>query len=171
MATMTDTPRRVTGGVDTHKDRHVAAALDDVGRILATDAFPAIPAGYRQLPRSLETFGTLAAVGVEGTGSWGAGLNRFLSANAVTVIEVTARIGSIAAATASPNRPTPSAQLERCSPAKRQAPRSPKTAAWRRSGCCESPDAAPSRPTRRPPTSSTRWSTRRRPRCVTVWAT
>jgi transposase len=88
MNTMTDTRRRVTGGVDTHKDCHVAAALDEVGRVLDTDAFPATPSGYRCLLRWLETFGELVAVGVEGTGSWGAGLNRFLTANEVTVIEV-----------------------------------------------------------------------------------
>ena len=38
---MTDTRRRVTGGVDTHKDTHVAAALDELGRVLGTEAFPA----------------------------------------------------------------------------------------------------------------------------------
>lgn len=41
MTTMTDTERRVTGCVDTHKDNHVAAALDEVGRVLGTDTFPA----------------------------------------------------------------------------------------------------------------------------------
>jgi transposase len=74
MTTMTETRRRVTGGVDTHKDSHVAAALDDVGRMLGTAEFPATPAGYRQLWRWLRAFGAVVAVGVEGTGSWGAGL-------------------------------------------------------------------------------------------------
>ncbi len=86
---MTDPERRVTGGVDTHKDTHVAAALDELGRILGTEAFPATPAGYRSLRRWLHEFGTVTAVGVEGTGAWGAGLARFLTAQSLEVIEVT----------------------------------------------------------------------------------
>lgn len=89
MNTMTETRRRVTGGVDTHKDTHVAAALDEVGRVLGTEVVPATPAGYRRLLRWLRAFGEVGAVGVEGTGSWGAGLNRFLTAGGVRVIEVT----------------------------------------------------------------------------------
>ena len=42
-------PCRVTGGVDTHKDQHVAAALDQVGRLLGIAEFPATTAGYQQL--------------------------------------------------------------------------------------------------------------------------
>jgi transposase len=66
--------RRVLGGVDTHKDVHVAAVIDDVGRILGTEAFPATRHGYRRLLGWLGGFGELVAVGVEGCGSWGAGL-------------------------------------------------------------------------------------------------
>ena len=68
MTTMTENQRRVTGGVDTHKDAHVAAALDEIGRVLGTEAFPATPAGYRRLSRWLRAFGEIVAVGVEGTG-------------------------------------------------------------------------------------------------------
>ena len=89
MTTMTDTAPRVTGGVDTHKDTHVAAALDELGRVLGTAMFPATPAGYRQLLAWMRGFGEVVAVGVEGTGSWGAGLARYLTANGVRVIEVT----------------------------------------------------------------------------------
>ena len=68
---MTDLDRRVTGGVDTHKDTHVAAALDELGRVLDTAAFPATTAGYRSLLSWLASFGELVAVGVEGTGAVG----------------------------------------------------------------------------------------------------
>jgi len=85
---MTELEVHVTGGVDTHKDTHVAAALDQLGRTLGTESFPATAAGYRQLWRWLTGFGTLDSVGIEGTGSWGAGLARFLTANDVGVIEV-----------------------------------------------------------------------------------
>lgn len=47
MTTMTELDVRVTGGVDTHKDTHVAAALDQQGRLLGTETFPATSAGYR----------------------------------------------------------------------------------------------------------------------------
>ncbi len=85
---MTDLPARITGGVDTHKDLHVAAALDDVGKLLGTQSFATTTAGYRALLEWLRGFGTVVAVGVEGTGSWGAGLARHLAAEGVTVLEV-----------------------------------------------------------------------------------
>ena len=68
----------VTGGVDTHKDFHVAAALDQLGRLLGTEQFPWSAEGYSQLEAWVRGFGELSVVGVEGTGSWGAGLSRFL---------------------------------------------------------------------------------------------
>lgn len=78
----------VVGGVDTHARVHVAAAVDQLGRLLGTRGFAATAAGYRALHRWLVAFGALAAVGVEGTGSYGAGLARFLSAAGVEVVEV-----------------------------------------------------------------------------------
>lgn len=85
---MTELEVHVTGGVDTHKDAHVAAALDQLGRTLGTESFPTTSAGYRQLLSWLTGFGTVDSVGIEGTGAWGAGLARFLTANDVAVIEV-----------------------------------------------------------------------------------
>jgi len=78
----------VIGGVDTHKHVHVAAACDPLGRVLATAEFPTTTAGFKALLRFLRSGGQLAAVGVEGTGCWGGGLARFLTARDVTVIEV-----------------------------------------------------------------------------------
>jgi transposase len=80
--------QRVIGGVDTHKDVHVAAVLDELGRLLDMESFAATPAGYRRLNAWLCGHGEVLAVGVEGTGSWGAGLSRFLRARGVNVIEV-----------------------------------------------------------------------------------
>src|ERR1700693_4865517 len=68
----------VTGGVDTHLDSHVAAALDPIGGLLGVESFPATPAGYRSLVAWMGGFGPVARVGVEGTGSYGAGVGRFL---------------------------------------------------------------------------------------------
>ena len=85
---MADTTSLVTGGVDTHKDFHVCVAVDELGRVLGTEQFPTTLRGYRSLLRWLGGFGQLGAVGVEGTGSWGAGLARFLTDAGVEVIEV-----------------------------------------------------------------------------------
>ena len=80
--------RTVIGGVDTHADAHVAAAVDRNGGVLGIEAFPADTAGYQDLLRWLTSFGSVCRVGVEGTGSYGVGLARFLDAQAVEVVEV-----------------------------------------------------------------------------------
>jgi transposase len=81
--------RHVVIGVDTHKLAHHTAALDaDTGRLLAEREFPATPAGYRQLLSWAWAYGTLVKAGLEGTGSYGAGLQRHLQAHDVVVIEV-----------------------------------------------------------------------------------
>jgi transposase len=80
--------QRVIAGVDTHKDVHVAAVLDECGRLLGTASFATTTIGYRQLHRWLCAHGEVLAVGVEGTGSWGAGLSRFLRARGLNVVEV-----------------------------------------------------------------------------------
>jgi transposase len=88
MTTMTSVDVIVTGGVDTHQDLHVAAALDQLGRVLGTESFPTTVVGYRQLLAWLRRHGQLDKVGVEGTGSYGAALARHLADNDVDVIEV-----------------------------------------------------------------------------------
>jgi transposase len=80
--------RAVTGGVDTHADVHVAAALDPIGGLLGVGEFPATPAGYACLLEWLGGFGTVCLVGIEGTGSYGAGLARHITATGVRVVEV-----------------------------------------------------------------------------------
>jgi len=80
--------RTVTGGVDTHLDVHVAAVLDDIGGLLGVESFPTTTAGYRALLDWLAGFGSVGLVGVEGTGSYGAGLARFLHSAGVAVVEV-----------------------------------------------------------------------------------
>lgn len=85
---MVQTERPVYGGVDTHKDFHVAAVVDEAGRILATSSFTATAAGYRQLLSWLCRHGDVIRVGVEGTGSYGLGLARHLAEHGVDVVEV-----------------------------------------------------------------------------------
>ncbi len=85
---LSDPTRPVTGGVDTHKDTHVAAVIDHLGRELATQSFPTTTAGYQQLLDWMRTFGTIERVGIEGTGSWGAALTRHLHTAGIDVTEI-----------------------------------------------------------------------------------
>lgn len=78
----------VVGGVDTHKDLHVAAVVDLEGKVLGTETFSTTRAGYRALVRWMRTFGDVRKVGVEGTGSYGAGVTRHLTGAGIEVLEV-----------------------------------------------------------------------------------
>jgi transposase len=125
----------VTGGVDTHLDFHVAAALDQIGGLLGVERFETTEAGYRKLAEWLEGFGPVIRVGVEGTGSYGTGLARFLHDRGVDVVEVDR-----------PNRqlrhrrgksdPTHWRRLERRSLVKRPGNRSYGTDRQSKCGCC-----------------------------------
>ncbi len=88
MATMAQRPAKVTVGVDTHGDVHVAAALDDLGRLVGTISVPSTANGYRRLLQWANAFGEVEAVGIEGTGAYGAGLARYLAERDVRVVEV-----------------------------------------------------------------------------------
>ena len=84
--TIVEDRRAITGGVDTHADTHVAAALDPIGGLLGVREFPATALGYAGLLGWLGGFGPVALVGVEGTGSYGAGLARHLAGSGIQEI-------------------------------------------------------------------------------------
>jgi transposase len=86
--TIVQTARMITGGIDTHGEVHVAAALDEVGSLLGTESFGANPDGYSALLDWLTGFGPVGKVGVEGTGAYGAGLARFLARAGIEVIKI-----------------------------------------------------------------------------------
>ena len=78
----------VYGGVDTHRDVHVAAVVDTAGRVLKTAPFPADMTGYQQMRAWFRYSGKVLGVGVEGTGSYGVGLTRYLTRAGLRVVEV-----------------------------------------------------------------------------------
>src|SRR5579875_3039121 len=86
--TIVDTSRPVTGGVDTHLDVNVAAVLDGIGGMLGVESFATSVEGNQKLLAWMAGFGPVARVGVEGTGSYGAPLARFLRQAGVEVLEV-----------------------------------------------------------------------------------
>lgn len=78
----------VVVGVDTHKETHHAAVLGDQGALLEVREFPADTAGYAELADWIEGFGQVGAVGVESSGTYGAGLTRFLRERCHDVLEI-----------------------------------------------------------------------------------
>jgi transposase len=87
-AASTDGQNTVVLGVDTHRDMHVVAVTTALGALLATSSFPTTAAGYRRLLDWARSFGVIERAGVEGTGSYGAALSRFLRGQGVVVVEV-----------------------------------------------------------------------------------
>jgi transposase len=81
-------PSRVTVGVDTHGEVHVACAIDQLGRHLGTVGVATTTRGYRELLEWAQRLGEVQAFGVEGTGCYGAGLTRFLTAQDQVVLEI-----------------------------------------------------------------------------------
>ena len=75
-------------GVDTHQQTHHAALIDSAGRHLGDAGFPANAQGYRGLLAWVRSHGQVHAVGVESTGSYGAGLTRYLLTEGLEVYEV-----------------------------------------------------------------------------------
>src|SRR5262249_46963307 len=88
MTSLASPNRVVIGGIDTHKDLHVVAALDLNGALLGTEQFATTRAGYRRLLAWLQAFGDVRCIGIEGTGSYGAGITRHLMQAGLPVLEV-----------------------------------------------------------------------------------
>ena len=63
--TITEGPRRIVGGVDTHKDLHVAAVVDEQDQVIGTRSFATTRQGYRQMLAWMRSFGELQRIGVE----------------------------------------------------------------------------------------------------------
>lgn len=79
--------KKVVVGVDTHKNTHVAVAISGVGALLGSGSFDANTAGYGALVQWAQAFGEVVAIGIEGTGSYGAGLTSFSRRQGLKVIE------------------------------------------------------------------------------------
>lgn len=85
---MTNPTSLVIGGVDTHKHTHHAAVIDGTGQLLGTREFQADARGHQELLAWMQEHGELGAVGIEGTGFYGAPLARYLIGDGHQVIEV-----------------------------------------------------------------------------------
>ena len=110
------TVSEVVLGVDTHLEMHVAVALDGLGRRLGELAVSTTTKGYEKLICWAQSFGTVGCAGVEGTGSYGAGLTRYLRAAGISVVEVERPSVGICGATASPTLLMRRLRLGRCLP-------------------------------------------------------
>ena len=88
MTIVGNNPDGVVGGVDTRAHTHVAAVVNHVGGVFGVEAFATTHTGNRQLVSWLRSHGELVLVGVEGTGSYGVGLSRYLTRAGIAVMEV-----------------------------------------------------------------------------------
>jgi transposase len=136
MATMPEFEVFVTVGVDTHKDAHVAVALDQLGRLLDAIEIPTTPAGYAQLLAWASQYGTVDRIGIEGTGSHGAGLCRWLAARGLVVVEVERPDRRLRRNRGKSDTIDAEAAPARCSPVRPPRSPRPRTATSRRSGSC-----------------------------------
>lgn len=80
--------RAIWCGVDTHRDEHVAAIVDGIGSVLGTRSFAATTRGYFELRMWLLEHGKVVLVGIEGTGAYGAGLQRDLHEHGIDTREI-----------------------------------------------------------------------------------
>ncbi|WP_427017056.1 IS110 family transposase (plasmid) [Pseudarthrobacter sp. P1] len=85
---MTNEDMKVIAGVDTHADTHHVALITEYGKHLADRKFLAAGSGYREIAEYITQYGPVTAVGVEGTGSYGAELARVLAKDGFIVKEV-----------------------------------------------------------------------------------
>jgi len=138
-------------GVDTHKDEHIGVALDGLGGRIGELTIPATGAGYARLLAWARDLGRVHAYGVEGTGSYGAGLARFLRRQGELVVEVgrPPRKGERRADGKSDPIDAEHAARQVLS-ARRPPNRSSPTEGSRRSDFSRSPATPPSKPIRRP---------------------
>jgi transposase len=96
----------------------VAAAIDHNGGVLGIESFPTNEAGYENLVGWIASFGPIERVGVEGTGSYGVGLARFLTATGIDVVEVDRPNRQVRRRKGSPIRLMPWRRFERRYPVK-----------------------------------------------------
>ena len=118
-------------GVDTHKHLHVAVALDANGVRLAERAVSADSGGYAQLEAWARALERVRCFGIEGTGSYGAGLAGFLRRGGHRVVEVNRADRRARPTTASPTPETPKPRRGRCCRARPPRCRSQLTGSWR----------------------------------------
>jgi len=89
MSIVTTEAPSVIGGIDTHQDLHTAAVVSSDGTVLGSESFSTTRAGYRAMLRWFQSYGEIVRVGVEATGTYGAGITRHLALAGIPVLEVT----------------------------------------------------------------------------------
>ncbi len=109
-------PPDILVGIDTHKHVHAAVAITALGARLGELSFPVSPEGCRRLAAWARSLGKARAFGIEGTGSYGAGLARFLRGAAMWSTRSAVLTAGCAASTARPTTSTPRVPPAPCSP-------------------------------------------------------
>jgi transposase len=81
-------PGQIVVGVDTHKDQHVAAAVDPARGVIQAASFGNDGPGHAALAAWAACLGPVSAFGIEGTGSYGKTLTAYLTGAGAVVVEV-----------------------------------------------------------------------------------
>ncbi|WP_323377531.1 IS110 family transposase [Streptomyces sp. RB17] len=147
-------PGEVVLGVDTHGEVHVAAVVSPLGKVLGTESFPATAAGYRRLLTWARKLGKVRRAGVEGTGTFGAALSRYLLAQQIQVFEVNRPDRSARRLLGKSARSTRRPPREPCSAVAPGPGRNPAAVRCTAPGSTNSPRTPRSRPAPRRSTSS-----------------
>ena len=79
----------VIGGVDTHKDIHFAAVVNNFDQVLSNENFPTTQQGYKEMLKWMGSFGHVSRIGIECSGTYGLGLLRYIQTQNIEVLEVT----------------------------------------------------------------------------------
>ena len=95
MAITTAQGTEIIAGIDTHQDLHTAAIVNLDGTVLGTESFSTTRAGYRAMLRWFRAHGEVLRVGVESTGSYGAGITRHLALAACPCSRSPVRTGRV----------------------------------------------------------------------------
>ena len=163
--------KEIIGGVDTHQDLHTAAAVTLEGTVLGTESFPTTQAGHRAMLAWFRAQGELLRVGVESTGSYGAGIARHLGLSGVSVLEVTGPDPAARRTRGKDDALDAVAAAEAARMGGRVQIAKDRGGAMEPCGCCARPERPPSSPAGPPCSSSTTPSSPRRTRCATGSAT
>ena len=171
MATTTADNIQIIGGVDTHQDLHTAAVVSHDGTVLGTESFSTTRAGYRAMLRWFRSHGELLRVGVESTGTYGAGITRHLALSGIPVLEVTGPDPASRRAKGKDDALDAISAAEAARTRRRVQVAKDRSGRWKPCGCCERRERRQSSAAARPCSNSTTPSLPHRRKCVTRSAT
>lgn len=78
----------VYAGIDTHKENHALCLVDQFGRKISGEIYPANKEGYAMIAKAIGEPKNCGGVGIEGTMSYGSGIYKYLQSKGYKVFEI-----------------------------------------------------------------------------------